>query len=163
MSTTVLSIDDLYLPHQALTKLAATHPTNPLIQHRGQPSTHDLPLANALFSALRAGRETRIPAYDKSAFKGQGDREPPEKWAAVNQQGDVPIKVVILEGWCVGFRALSQAELQSKWHEAVSMRESIGYEGRLGWNKLEDLQFVNEALKGYDDLTAYEPSWRPKI
>ena len=153
LSTVVLSIDDLYLPHNLQSELAATHPTNPLIQHRGQPSTHDLPLAVSLFSDLRNGNQTRIPSYDKSAFNGQGDRTPIEKWSTVNEQGDSNIKIVIFEGWCVGFRAMPEFKLKIQWEDAIKQRENAEYQGRLGYNKLEDVEYVNEALKDYDQLT----------
>lgn len=153
LPTTVLSIDDLYLPHHALSELAASHPTNPLVQHRGQPATHDIALGLSLFSDLREGRETRIPKYDKSAHNGQGDRVSAEEWDAVNRDGSAETEVVIFEGWCVGFRALPQEELQRKWQDACKRRDSGTYEGRLGWVRLENVQFVNENLRGYDELT----------
>lgn len=37
LQTLVLSIDDLYLKHEDQIALAATHPDNPLVQHRGEP------------------------------------------------------------------------------------------------------------------------------
>ena len=149
----VLSIDDLYLPHQAQCDLAESHPDNPLIQHRGQPSTHDLPLALSLLSDLIERRHTRVPVYDKSAFGGQGDRRPQEKWRAVNVPGQPNIQIIILEGWCVGFRALSDVDLKRAWEEAVFRREHTSYEGRLGFCSLEDVDFVNKALRSYDEIT----------
>jgi len=149
----VLSIDDFYLPHNLQARLAAAHPDNPLVQHRGQPSTHDLPLALSLFSDLLDGKETKIPSYDKSAYNGQGDRVPEEKWKVANQKGQPIPKVVIFDGWCVGFRAASSAELERKWASAVRQREQGVYHGRLGYNRQIDVEFVNEALKGYDELT----------
>lgn len=59
----------------------------------------------------------------------------------------------MLEGWCVGFRALPEAELRSKWHNAVAQKDRPDYHGRLGLNRLEDVEFVNKALKDYDGLT----------
>ena len=153
LPTTVLSIDDLYLPHHALSKLAASHPTNPLVQHRGQPATHDIGLGTSIFSDLREGKETRIPKYDKSAYNGQGDRVSAEKWDIVNTNESAKTEVVIFEGWCVGFRALPQEELQRKWQDACKKRDSGTYQGRLGWVKLEDVKFVNENLRRYDELT----------
>ena len=153
LPTTVLSIDDLYLPHHALSELAAGHPNNPLIQNRGQPGTHDITLGLSIFSDLRKGKETRIPKYDKSAHSGQGDRVPAEEWNIVNRNGSAKTKVVIFEGWCVGFRALPQEELQRKWQDASKKRDSGTYQGRLGWMKLEDVEFVNENLRRYDELT----------
>ena len=91
----VLSIDDLYHSHDGQARLALSHPSNPLIQHRGQPSTHDLPLALSVLSALRERRQCSIPAYDKSAFSGEGDRVPLDDWQIVNNTGEKKIDVVI--------------------------------------------------------------------
>lgn len=156
--TAVLSIDDFYLPYQQQKELAAENPSNPLIQHRGQPSTHDLLLCASVFSSLRDRKETRIPTYDKSAHNGQGDRASEEEWRTVNKNGEAPIEVVIFEGWCVGFRALDATDLQRKLEQAMAEKEKGGYQGRLGFHRLENLEFVNEALKKYDLLTKYAPS-----
>ena len=149
----VLSIDDLYRPRKELAKLAETHPGNPLVQHRGQPSTHDLPLALSVFDSLLRGEETRIPSYDKSAFSGKGDRVPQGEWEVVNREGENKIKIVILEGWCVGFRPLPKEVLERRWKEAVKQKDAGGYQGRLGRSKLTDLEFVNKALVEYEGLT----------
>ena len=149
----MLSIDDLYLTHKLQSELAASHPSNPLIQHRGQPSTHDLRLALSLFSHLRQGEVTRLPRYDKSAYGGQGDRVRTEEWLEVNQDSRRKTKVIIFEGWCVGFRALPKEKLIGAWEGAVRERETENYVGRLGWNRLEDVEYVNEALREYDQLT----------
>ena len=109
-----------------------------------------------MFSLLRNGNAAKIPRYDKSAFDGSGDRVSQELWETVNLEGKPRVKVAIFEGWCVGFRALHAKELTQKWEEAVKHRKEGGYQGRLGWNQLENLEFVNEALKEYDKLTEYD-------
>ncbi|KAI9839263.1 MAG: hypothetical protein M1819_003257 [Sarea resinae] len=154
LPTTVLSIDDLYLPHAAQKSLARSHPTNSLIQHRGEPGTHDLPLAQTLFHQLSRRERTKIPRYDKSAFNGEGDRADESTWEEVNGPGQPQIEVVIFEGWCVGFRALSPDVLRAKWEEAVrEEKQGEGGPGMLGKLKFQDVEFVNEALRGYDPLT----------
>lgn len=77
--------------------------------------------------------------------------------------GEAKISVVIFEGWCVGFRALKDQKLRDKWEEAVVQRKGGHYQGRLGWNRFEDVEFVNEALKGYDSLTEYGLILNPKF
>ncbi|OCK86023.1 putative Uridine/cytidine kinase [Lepidopterella palustris CBS 459.81] len=153
LPTVVLSIDDLYLPHDQQLALAASQPDNPLIQHRGEPSTHDLALGASVFSALRSRQPTKIPVYDKSQFNGQGDRAPEDTWAEVNRPGDEAIEVVVFEGWSVGFRALSDDELEWKWAEAREWENDGVAETQLAKHTLHDLKFVNQALRGYDVLT----------
>lgn len=115
------------------------------MQVRGEPGTHDVALLASVFGALAAGQPCRIPRYDKAAFDGWGDRVlPEEEWGAVNQPGQPPVQVVVLEGWCVGFRSVAHAEIEAKW-KAPSRT--------LGLHKLEDLLFVNDQLKGYDVVT----------
>ena len=153
LPTVVLSIDDFYLCHDDQVRLASRHPANPLIQHRGQPSTHDLPLILSVFSALRQGKSSKIPVYDKSAFSGQGDRVLPDDWFTINKKGDERIHIVLFEGWCVGFRALDDEDVRKSWNSAVNQRDSKEYKGRLGLNSLESIEYVNNALKGYDEIT----------
>lgn len=153
LPTVTLSLDDIYLTHADQVALAAAHPDNPLLQHRGQPSTHDLELGEKVFASLRAKQPTAIPKYDKAAFAGQGDRVPPSQWEVVNSEGEEKIRVVIFEGWCVGFRPVDDATLKEKWEAAVRQKEQGGYDGRLGYVKLEDVRTINEALKRYDVLT----------
>jgi D-glycerate 3-kinase len=152
LPTIVLSADDLYLTHEDQVKLAQANPDNPLLQHRGQPSTHDLPLGVEVFSSLRAYRPTKIPEYNKAAFNGHGDRVPSSEWQEVNQ-GDKKIKVLLYEGWCVGFRPLDDDTLLQTWENAVKQKEAGQYIGRLGYNKLEDVKAINEALRSYNNIT----------
>uniref|UniRef100_A0A093VNZ7 Putative kinase mug58 n=1 Tax=Talaromyces marneffei PM1 TaxID=1077442 RepID=A0A093VNZ7_TALMA len=155
LPTVTLSLDDIYLTHADQVALAQSHPENPLIQHRGQPSTHDLPLGQKVFQSLRANQPTAIPQYDKSAFAGQGDRVPESQWEVVNQDGEPKIKAVIFEGWCVGFRPLDDEVLKQKWEDAVKQRQDATskYDGRLGYVKFEDVKAINDALRDYDALT----------
>ncbi|KAK9234146.1 P-loop containing nucleoside triphosphate hydrolase protein [Lipomyces kononenkoae] len=152
----VLSIDDLYLTHADQVALAQSNPLNPLVQHRGEPGTHDLDLASTLFTALKAEQPALIPRYDKSQFDGQGDRMDRHKWIAVNQDGQQKIKIVICEGWCVGFRALTDDEVKAKWEESKQLHQADANSSTRTtlWSlRLEDLLFVNCKLKGYDVMT----------
>lgn len=152
----VLSIDDLYLPHAKQEELANSQPQNPLVQHRGQPSTHDVHLGKDLFDAL-ANRKTdiRIPSYDKSAFNGAGDQRPASEWVTVNKSGSRPVEFVVFEGWCVGFRALADEQVEEKWRAAKQLFDSDqkSYHGQLGKQRLESVLFVNRNLREYDALT----------
>lgn len=152
----VLSIDDLYLPHDQQEALAKSHPDNPLVQHRGVPATHDIKTGISLFEALANREENiKIPSYDKSKFNGAGDRRPESEWETVNKTGDKPVEVIVFEGWCVGFRALSDEEVEQEWKDAKQQAEKGdgSYKGRLGKLKLEDVLFINAKLREYDALT----------
>jgi D-glycerate 3-kinase len=170
LSTVVFSLDDLYLTHADQVALAQSHPDNPLIQHRGQPSTHDIPLALSVFASLKANKPTKIPQYNKAAFSGQGDRVPESEWEQVNTDPSNPVRVVLFEGWSVGFRPLDPKTLQSTHSSAVSALQNnevstktttttktpspTPYRGRLGHNTLESVTAINDALKSYDELTS---------
>lgn len=153
LPTLVFSLDDLYLTHADQWSLGKQYPDNPLLQHRGQPSTHDIKLAKSVFSSLRQNATTAIPRYDKAAFEGQGDRVPEAEWQNVNVDGQNIIKVVLFEGWSVGFRPLSEEVLKQKWEHAVRVRDTGNYIGRLGHNTLESVASINAALKEYDQIT----------
>jgi D-glycerate 3-kinase len=158
LSTVVFSLDDLYLTHADQVALAQANPDNSLLQHRGQPSTHDVPLALSVFASLKANKPTKIPQYNKALFSGQGDRVPESEWEEVNSKGTTPVKVVLFEGWSVGFRPLGQGALEAKHGGATSTLKSSTpdrpYIGRLGHNSLQSVQTINEALKNYDNLTS---------
>ncbi|KAK2064974.1 D-glycerate 3-kinase [Colletotrichum caudatum] len=143
-TTLVFSIDDLYLKHEDQVALARSHPDNLLVQQRGEPGSHDMQLAQTFFDSITSGKPTKVPSYDKAAFSGQGDRLPESQWTEVNSLSKPKVQVVIFEGWCVGFRALPNAEVEARW-KAPSRT--------LQRHKLEHLLLVNERLKGYDIIT----------
>ena len=154
LPTVVFSLDDLYLTHADQVSLAQSHPGNPLLQHRGQPSTHDISLALSVFSSLSKNKPTKIPQYDKSAFSGQGDRVPASEWEQVNTSSSSTIKVVLFEGWAVGFRPLPLSILRQKWDAAAeAARSDPNYNGRLGHNSLSSVQDINSALEPYSQIT----------
>ncbi|RDL38828.1 p-loop containing nucleoside triphosphate hydrolase [Venustampulla echinocandica] len=145
LETLVLSIDDLYLTREDQVKLASEHAANKLVQYRGEPGTHDMQLAHATITSLLSNRETKIPSYDKSLHSGLGDRLPLSQWKTVNGPSQPPIRVIVLEGWCVGFRSLPPSTIAAKQASPTSLT--------LQNHKLEDLLFVNEKLREYDVLT----------
>lgn len=148
LNVALLSIDDLYLPHDALVALAAQRPLNSLWAGRGQPGTHDIALGIKVLQALKArSGSVELPSFDKSLFDGEGDR------SASSIIVYAPVDVVILEGWCVGFFPISQDELDKRW-DGVWNKESAKL-GLPGVVKKNDLERVNEGLNGYVDMWAY--------
>ena len=86
-----LSIDDVYLPRPARTRLARE--VHPLLATRGPPGTHEVPLAIRTLEALRAGRATTLPRFDKLA----DDRRGATTWPRVGR-----VDLVFFEGWFLG-------------------------------------------------------------
>lgn len=105
-----VSIDDFYLTRAEQLALAAAHPGNPYLEHRGYPGTHDIGLGVRTLRALRqirAGVSVQVPAYDKSAHGGRGDRAPERDWRVV----EGPLDLVVVEGWMLGFTPVSESQL----------------------------------------------------
>ncbi|KAK8128371.1 hypothetical protein PG984_009479 [Apiospora sp. TS-2023a] len=145
LETLVVSIDDFYLTHEDQKALAADQPDNKLVACRGEPGTHDMKLASAFLDAVIHGRPASVPQYDKSAHGGEGDRVPESHWATVNGRGQPKVEVVILEGWCVGFRPLSPMEITALW---------MAPSRTLQQHDLQHLEFINWRLEAYEAMTA---------
>ncbi|KAF5380348.1 hypothetical protein D9615_004699 [Tricholomella constricta] len=148
LNVALLSIDDLYLPHDGLVALATQQPQNSLWAGRGQPGTHDVKLGLEVLRNLRSQSQgVELPSFDKSLFNGEGDRVP--SGVVINP----PVDVVILEGWCVGFFPISEEELLKRW-DGVWREESA----RLGLPDVttkDDLRRVNEKLEHYLEMWAH--------
>ncbi|KAI8982396.1 P-loop containing nucleoside triphosphate hydrolase protein, partial [Mycotypha africana] len=101
------SLDDVYLTHQDQVNLSKNkYPSNPLYKHRGQAGSHDLNLLKETFRSLLHPTDhsaVRIPIYDKSKFKGEGDRLDKKGWKVVKP----PFNIILFEGWMNGFKPLA--------------------------------------------------------
>ncbi|EJD08061.1 P-loop containing nucleoside triphosphate hydrolase protein [Fomitiporia mediterranea MF3/22] len=162
LSVAVLSIDDLYLPHDGLVHVARTHPNNRLLAGRGQPGTHDVPLGTRLLEELSAindnlylssesggsekdgadRKEVRFPFFDKSLYDGEGDR--------VADGGPIvrpPLDVVLFEGWCVGFCPTNPDEIRRRF--AQHMPDLEGILDLQAVFKEEDIFQINQNLWDY--------------
>jgi D-glycerate 3-kinase len=148
----VVSVDDFYLPHADLKRVAEENPSNPLLQGRGQPGTHDIELGTKVLHALRdinnqlsgqASCSVRIPFFDKSLHGGEGDRVPEGDWTAVC----APLDMIIFEGWFVGFCPCSSEELNDRYNAPVR-----GLEGKFDLQtfcKATDITEINAKLAEY--------------
>lgn len=153
LSVVVLSIDDLYLPHDQLVAVAKAYPENRLLQGRGQPGTHDVDLGTDSLARLKrinedAHREdvVHIPRFDKSLFGGEGDRV-----EGTSVRG--PVDVVVLEGWCVGFYPSSKEEIDRRFDLPVPGLSEDFFHTR-GFRK-EDVLDINERLKDLSSWWSY--------
>lgn len=130
----VLSIDDFYLDRED--RLALARDVHPLLATRGPPGTHDLALACDTVDALRDGRTTPLPRFDKI-----GDvRLPRAAWPSC-----AGADLVILEGWFLETPPQPAAELSEPLNALERAEDPYGT-----WR-----QYCNEAL-GRD----YPALWR---
>jgi D-glycerate 3-kinase len=121
-----LSIDDFYLPRAERAALARS--VHPLLMTRGVPGTHDVELAQAIIDSLAQEEPTLLPSFDKAT----DERRPRSQWRSVCG----PMRVVILEGWCVGARPQTAAALAQS---VNTLERDEDADGR--WRG-----YVNEAL-----------------
>jgi D-glycerate 3-kinase len=168
-----VSIDDFYLTRAEQVTLAAAHPGNPYLEHRGYPGTHDVGLGEDTLRALRelsgadgvvassshaapgaahlaprgASDPVRVPVYDKSAHGGRGDRAPASEWREVRG----PLDLVFVEGWMLGFTPVPETSLDDPML-AEPNRHLAAYDR---WHRLLDA-FVS--LRALDP--AYVLRWR---
>jgi D-glycerate 3-kinase len=123
----ILSIDDLYLTRAERENLAKT--VHPLLQVRGVPGTHDINLGLELLDKLRTSQTTiSLPHFDKAI----DDRKPYAQWP----QQQSPIKLIILEGWCIGAHPQAQPQLDT----AINVLEAQ-YDTEKHWR-----HYVNQQL-----------------
>jgi D-glycerate 3-kinase len=128
LPTLAVSIDDFYLPHAERQELARR--VHPLLATRGVPGTHDVELAQAVIESLAEAGETAVPSFDKAT----DDRRPRRDW----RRATGPLRAVILEGWCVGARPQTAAELA---RPVNALERDEDADGR--WRG-----YVNAALRG---------------
>jgi len=99
-----LSIDDFYYSKAERQRLAQE--VHPLLISRGVPGTHNMQRAESTIAGLiNASAQSRVglPAFDKAS----DDQVPDDQWLV--HVG--PCDVIILEGWFIGARAQTAAEL----------------------------------------------------
>ncbi|KAK3949115.1 P-loop containing nucleoside triphosphate hydrolase protein [Pseudoneurospora amorphoporcata] len=150
LNTLVVSIDDFYLTHEDQLRLAEENSDNALVQYRGEPGTHDLPLLTSFLTSILSSQPTHLPRYDKSAHSGLGDRLPPSTFPPINdpllsRPDHRNIRVLILEGWLTGFRSLPPSVIRQKYLDLKNHKT-------LSHHKLEHLLFINQQLQRYEDV-----------
>ncbi|ESZ90763.1 hypothetical protein SBOR_8855 [Sclerotinia borealis F-4128] len=155
LETLVLSIDDLYLTREDQEKLARENEGNKLVKYRGEPGTHDIPLARQLFTTLlqTPPQPTPIPFYDKSLHHGLGDRSPTFRTVNDTAQNQRPIQIILFEGWCVGFRSLSLSSIAHAHQASLALPPTSTTYTTLRDHPLSSLLFINEKLREYDVIT----------
>jgi D-glycerate 3-kinase len=131
-----LSIDDFYLTRESRRLLAEN--IHPLLATRGVPGTHDLPLMRETLEQLfRKSGEIPIPRFNKAV----DDRHPVDQWECAS----APLDLVIIEGWCLGTPAQSEAALQKPVNDLEAREDSDAT-----WRR-----YVNRQISEY-----YEPIYQ---
>lgn len=134
LNAVTLSIDDFYLTRQERKALAED--IHPLLMTRGVPGTHDIALAIQVFSDLLA---SKLPVFVPRFNKSVDDRY------SENDKIDMPVDMVILEGWCVGsepqaaalltkpVNALeSEQDVEANWRTYVNNQLASDYQQLFG-------------------------------
>ncbi|MFK7897015.1 MAG: zeta toxin family protein [Myxococcota bacterium] len=125
----LLSLDDFYSTRVERVELARS--VHPLFETRGPPGTHDVALLNTVLDQICAGRtndaEVVLPVFDKSLDDRSGERvfAGSADW-------------VVLEGWCVGARALNPSLLARPLNTLEEELDPLGVWRRAGAQYLEE-------------------------
>lgn len=130
-----LSLDDFYLDSGQRRCLARE--IHPLLATRGVPGTHDLELAEQILATLlepNGQQQLLLPRFDKAI----DEPRPRSQWETV----DLPVDVVLLEGWFMGLQPEPQDSLQTPVNSLEAEEDSSGT-----WR-----QYVNKRLSDYQAL-----------
>ena len=136
-----VSLDDFYLSKND--RLALAESKHALLSTRGVPGTHDAALAIKQLQALKkqSTGTVELPVFDKS----HDDRD-----IAHPQVVELPVKVIILEGWCLGAEPQTAAQLETPINALESQQDANG----------EWREFVNQALsQDYAELFSLVDCW----
>lgn len=136
-----VSLDDFYLTKNERLELAKSK--HSLLSTRGVPGTHDTALAIQQLQALKEHTTgtVELPVFDKS----HDDRD-----AAHPQVVELPVKVIILEGWCIGAEPQTAAQIEKPINALESQKDPNG----------EWRHFVNQALsQDYAELFSLVDCW----
>lgn len=141
LSAVAMSIDDFYYTREQRAQLANT--VHPLLATRGVPGTHDIALAEKTIQSLRHFLgAVAVPKFNKAI----DDRLAESKWPVITQ----PVDVIILEGWCLGAQAQTEAYLQQSVNDLEQDEDPQAI-----WRR-----YVNQQLKGnYSNLFKLIDTW----
>ena len=87
---------------------------------RGNALTHDVELGRSTLEGLLklnegSASELKVPRYDKSAYKGKGDRADKADWPVIK----APLDVILFEGWMLGFTPVSDEAARQVQHNLM--------------------------------------------
>ncbi|MEH6453485.1 MAG: P-loop NTPase fold protein [Psychromonas sp.] len=136
LKVAVLSLDDFYFSQQTRAQLAEQ--IHPLLKTRGVPGTHDTNKIQQIFTQLTQSSGVQaLPRFNKAS----DDPYCSEQWPQIN----LPVDIVIFEGWCWGVQAQTQQDLVAPINKLEQQSDKHAV-----WRN-----YVNQALKN-DYLPLYE-------
>ncbi len=138
----VASIDDAYRPlHERRQRLDG----NPFGVSRVPPGSHDIPLLLEAIGRWRDGSSLKLPRFNKTLAGGEGERD---GWS------EHTADVLVLEGWLIGCRALSESTLEQ------SLRQGETTDGATGVSWLTPSAQERAWIPRWNtNLRAYEGLW----
>ena len=132
-TTARISLDDIYKTYEERQKLRQI---DSRFIWRGPPGTHDVDLGIDVITQCihkNNGEEILIPRFDKSAYKGSGDRTEPEVIPAAD--------IVLFDGWFLGVRPIAEKKLECQKYPILTS---------------QDIQFAKDCNQKLQD---YVPLW----
>lgn len=110
-----MSLDDFYLSKAERRDLSER--VHPLFATRGVPGTHDLPLLRDTLHQLATGRDrVLVPVFDKA----RDDRTSMVHWRQIG----APMRLIFLEGWCVGLPPQAEGELTEPANDMEAQKDN---------------------------------------
>lgn len=138
LSVATLSIDDFYLTRNE--RLVLGSKIHPLLQTRGVPGTHDTELLQRTLTDLSHNKgHVGIPRFDKA----RDDRATTKHW----DQAELPVDVIILEGWCMGAQPTSEQKLASPINDLEKNEDPDG-----SWRHYVNTQLRTRYLPIFDQF-----------
>lgn len=117
LRSSVVSLDDFYLPRETRRRLAASE--HPLFITRGVPGTHDVTMGIDTLQRVRAMRPGEAVTWPRFS-KADDDRSPPCQWEPLRD----PVDLILFEGWCVGTPPQPDDELESALNDLERTRDA---------------------------------------
>jgi D-glycerate 3-kinase len=134
----VLSLDDFYFSQQKRSQLAEE--VHPLLKTRGVPGTHDAQQMQAVFQQLaQTTGSIALPRFNKAT----DNPFPVEQWPNI----DLPVDIVIFEGWCWGVPAQKEQDLMTPVNALEQQRDQDGK-----WRTYVNKTLINDYLPLYDEM-----------
>jgi len=131
IKTSVVSMDDFYLPFSEMNIAIKDNPWN---VSRGFPGSHSIYLIEKRILEWKSTGRFNYPVFDKSLRNGLGDRS---SW-----QTDFP-EIIILEGWFLGINQISSQRISNENVKPSLHSREIEYRSKIQKNLNDYLKIWN--------------------